>query len=121
MDDQTLEFFNLIRNCYFHPSRLETFPCAGLWSRTMCALLLLWYEESVELFGVRYGNEQIRDRLLNHMTPDQIDTAVEFFMRQDEANSLRQLEMLILGVAVYGDKLAEWLYEHDRRLLAGVS
>lgn len=116
VDDQTLEFFDLIRNCFFHPSRLETFPCAELWSRAMCALLLLWYEESVELFGVRYGNEQIRDRLLNQMTPDQIDTAVEFFMRQDESISLRQLEMLILASAFYGDMLTEWLYEHDQRL-----
>ena len=111
VDDQTLEFFDLIRNCFFHPSRLETFPCAELWSRAMCALLLLWYEESVELFGVRYGNEQIRDRLLNQMTP-----AVEFFMRQDESKSLRQLEMLILASAFYGDMLTEWLYEHDQRL-----
>lgn len=28
--DQTMEFFDLIRNCFFHPSRLETFPCAEL-------------------------------------------------------------------------------------------
>ena len=116
VEDQTLEFFDLIRNCFFHPARLETFPCAELWSRAMCALLLLWYEESVELFGVRYGNEQIRDRLLNQLTPDQIDTAVEFFMRQDESKSLRQLEMLILGVVLYGEMLTEWLYEHDQRL-----
>lgn len=116
MDDQTLEFFDLIRNCYFHPSRLETFPRAELWHHAMCALLLLWYEKNVELFGVRYDNEQIRDRLLNQMTPDQIDTAVEFFMRQDESKSLRHLEMLIFGVVIYGDKLTEWLYEHDQRL-----
>ena len=119
-DPQTQEFFRLMRDCFFHPSRLKTFPCAELWCYAMGAMLMLWYEESAELFGVRYDNEQIRDRILNHMTPDQIDTAVAAFHAQDESKSLRHLEMLILGAVIYGDKLAEWLYHHDQRLEANL-
>lgn len=118
VDDETREFFWLLWNCYFHPSRLETFPCPGLWHQAMCAMILLWVEKRVELLGVDYSREKIRDMLLNRMTPDQLDTAAELFVDLNESRSLRHLEMLILSVGIYGDRFTEKLFAHDERILA---
>ena len=118
VDDETREFFQLLRDCYFHPSRFETFPYPELWRHAMGAVILLWYETRVDLLGVSYSREQIRDMLLKRMTPDQVDTAAELFVDLNESRSLRHLEMLILCVGVYGDRFAEKLYDHDQRMLA---
>ena len=106
-------FPQLLRECYFHPSRDTRFPCPRMKFMAYTAMLLLWCKPVILLLGKAYGREQIQRIVLCQMTPAHLDAAINFFVHSKELTTADHLAELIFAWVVHGDTLTNIQFERD--------
>mgnify|MGYP006969237177 CR=1 FL=1 len=59
MRSSSYEFYSLLRDCYFHPSRNKEYPCEMMKRKTKAALITLWNTEHLKILGKEYNGDKI--------------------------------------------------------------
>ena len=108
-----LTFLQLLRECYFHPSRDAAFPSPEMKRMAHTAMLLLWEKDVILLFGKTYGRKQIRRAVILRMTPEHLDAAINFFSHSQELTTVEHLAELIFASVIHGDTFADIAFERD--------
>lgn len=109
----TLTFLQLLRECYFHPSRDSAFSSPEMKSMARAAMLLLWEKDVVFLLGRIYGRNKIRNIIIEQMMPEHIDKAVNFFVHSKELTTVDHLAELIFACVVHDGTLVDIQFERD--------
>ena len=89
------EFYSLLRDCYFHPSRNMEYPCELMKRKTKAALITLWNTEHLKVLGKEYDGDTIRRILIDEMMPEDVDRAVEFYMHRVAEKTVLNLSITI--------------------------
>ena len=112
----SFEFYSLLRDCYFHPSRNKEYPCEMMKRQTKAALITLWNTEHLKILGKEYDGDTIRRILIDEMMPEDVDRAVEFYMHRVADKTVLNLSITIFLSVILGDKIIDLMYryhEHD--------
>ena len=106
-------FLQLLRECYFHPSRDTTFPSPEMKHMALDAMLRLWEKDVIFLLGKIYDRRKIRSIIIEQMMPEHLDNAVNFFVHSKELTTVNHLAELIFAYAVHDGTLIDIQFERD--------
>ena len=81
MERQTREFELYLDECYFHEERDKNYPSETVKHTARKAMEILWNKQNIEVEGVLYAQEEIRQKLLDDMMPEILDRAVEIYLQ----------------------------------------
>ena len=95
MSYSSREFCRILRECYFHPDNLKSYPSETMMQKTRAALILLWNLEHLEICGKRYNLEFIRHLMLNEMMPEDITRAISYYMHRVKEKTIPSLSVTI--------------------------
>ena len=104
------EFYSLLRDCYFHPSRNKEYPCEMMKRKTKAALITLWNIEYLKILGKEYDGEDIRRILIDEMMPEDIDRAVEFYMHRVADKTVLNLSITIFLSVILREMIIDLMY-----------
>ena len=103
-------FKHELNNCYFHPSRKYASNEVKFIAKE--AMKLLWNMEGIVVKGIHFSNQEIRKRIIQEMTCEDLDRAIA------EAVSNRWI-ILIFEHILFGDRIAEIQFEQTYGRNAG--
>lgn len=106
----SFEFYSLLRDCYFHPSRNKEYPCEMMKRQTKAALITLWNTEHLKILGKEYDGDTIRRILIDEMMPEDVDRAVEFYMHRVADKTVLNLSITIFLSVILSDKIIDLMY-----------
>ena len=104
------EFYSLLRDCYFHPSRNKEYPCEMMKRKTKAALITLWNIEYLKILGKEYDGEDIRRILIDEMMPEDVDRAVEFYMHRVADKTVLNLSITIFLSVILREMIIDLMY-----------
>ena len=118
MSYSSREFCRILRECYFHPDNLKSYPSAMMVQKTRAALILLWNLEHLEICGKRYNREYIRRLMLNEMMPEDITRAISYYMHHVKEKTIPRLSVTIFLSVLLSDAITdmEFRYYEYRKL-----
>ena len=76
MDYKTTQFNYYLDECYFHSERDKEFVSETEKNLARKAMELLWNKENIKVHDITYSNEEIREKLLDEMMPEILDTGI---------------------------------------------
>jgi hypothetical protein len=91
--------------CYFHPSRKYASEEIKFISRN--AMLLLWDMDGISVQGVHFSKSDIRYRMLNEMTCEDLDRAIAEASAKNWNMKFVDFLVLILWHILFGKRLVE--------------
>ena len=91
--------------CYFHPSRKYASEEIKFIARN--AMLLLWDMDGISVQGVHFSKSDIRYRMLNEMTCEDLDRAIAEASARNWNMKFVDLLVLILWHILFGKRLVE--------------
>lgn len=106
------EFYSLLRDCYFHPSRNKEYPCEMMKRKTKAALITLGNTEHLKILGKEYDGDTIRSILIDEMMPENVDRAVEFYMHRVAEKTVLNLSITIFLSVILSDKIIDLMYRY---------
>ena len=99
------QFTKLLDECYFHPSRKYASDEIKFIARN--AMLLLWDMDGISIQGVHFSKSDIRYRMLNEMTCEDLDRAIAEASARNWNMKFVDLLVLILWHVLFGERLVE--------------
>ena len=99
------QFKELLDECYFHPSRKYASEEIKFIARN--AMLLLWDMDGISVQGVHFSKSDIRYRMLNEMTCEDIDRAIAEASAKNWNMKFVDFLVLILWHILFGKRLVE--------------
>ena len=106
----SFEFYSLLRDCYFYPSRNKEYPCEMMKRKTKAALITLWNTEHLKVLGKEYNGEDIRRILIDEMMPEDVDRAVEFYMHRVADKTVLNLSITIFLSVILRETIIDLMY-----------
>lgn len=106
-------FKYLLWEIYFCPQRDEKYSSDALKLKAMHAMYILWNSDKQYALGKVYDKKQIRKLIVQEMTPDMLDSAIEFYLCFKEP-SVFVLANLILITVIYSKPYAEFTFNRER-------
>ena len=103
LDDK--RFKDELDECYFHPSRKYASEEIKFIARN--AMLLLWDMDGISVQGVHFSKSDIRYRMLNEMTCDDLDRAIAEASARNWNMKFVDFLVLILWHILFGKRLVE--------------
>ena len=103
LDDK--RFKEELDECYFHPSRKYASDEIKFIARN--AMLLLWDMDGISVQGVHFSKSDIRYRMLNEMTCEDLDRAIAEASARNWNMKFVDLLVLILWHVLFGERLVE--------------
>ena len=98
--------------CYFHPSRKYANEEIKFIARN--AMLLLWDMDGIVVHGIHFSKADIRYRMLNEMSCDDLDRAIAEASAKNWNMKFVDFLVLILWHVLYGDRFVEIQIEKSR-------
>ena len=98
--------------CYFHPSRKYASEEIKFIARN--AMLLLWDMDGISVQGVHFSKSDIRYRMLNEMTCEDLDRAIAEASARNWNMKFVDFLVLILWHILFGERLVEIQVEQSR-------
>ena len=75
-----IRIFNYyLDECYFHPERDVMYSSDTEKKLARKAMEILWNKTSMEVNGITYQNQEIRQKLVDEMMPEILDRAIEVY------------------------------------------
>ena len=99
------QFKELLDECYFHPSRKYASEEIKFIARN--AMLLLWDMDGISVQGVHFSKSDIRYRMLNEMTCEDLDQAIAEASARNWNMKFVDFLVLILWHILFGKRLVE--------------
>ena len=99
------QFKELLDECYFHPSRKYASEEIKFIARN--AMLLLWDMDGISVQGVHFSKSDIRYRMLNEMTCEDLDRAIAEASARNWNMKFVDFLVLILWHILFGKRLVE--------------
>ena len=103
LDDK--RFKDELDECYFHPSRKYASEEIKFIARN--AMLLLWDMDGISVQGVHFSKSDIRYRMLNEMTCEDLDRAIAEASARNWNMKFVDFLVLILWHILFGKRLVE--------------
>ena len=103
LDDK--RFKDELDECYFHPSREYASEEIKFIARN--AMLLLWDMDGISVQGIYFSKSDIRYRMLNEMTCEDLDRAIAEASARNWNMKFVDLLVLILWHILFGKRLVE--------------
>ena len=103
LDDK--RFKDELDECYFHPSRKYASEEIKFIARN--AMLLLWDMDGIVVHGIRFSKSEIRYRMLNEMTCEDLDRAIAEASARNWNMKFVDFLVLILWHILFGKRLVE--------------
>ena len=103
LDDK--RFKDELDECYFHPSRKYASEEIKFIARN--AMLLLWDMDGISIQGVHFSKSDIRYRMLNEMTCEDLDRAIAEASAKNWNMKFVDFLVLILWHILFGKRLVE--------------
>ena len=103
LDDK--RFKDELDECYFHPSRKYASKEIKFIARN--AMLLLWDMDGISVQGVHFSKSDIRYRMLNEMTCEDLDRAIAEASARNWNMKFVDFLVLILWHILFGKRLVE--------------
>lgn len=103
LDDK--RFKDELDECYFHPSRKYASEEIKFIARN--AMLLLWDMDGISVQGIHFSKSDIRYRMLNEMSCDDLDRAIAEASARNWNMKFVDLLVLILWHVLFGERLVE--------------
>ena len=91
--------------CYFHPSRKYASEEIKFIARN--AMLLLWDMDGISVQGIHFSKSDIRYRMLNEMTCEDLDRAIAEASARNWNMKFVDFLVLILWHILFGKRLVE--------------
>ena len=98
--------------CYFHPSRKYASEEIKFIARN--AMLLLWDMDGIVVHGIHFSKADIRYRMLNEMSCDDLDRAIAEASAKNWDMKFVDFLALILWHVLYGERFVEIQIEQSR-------
>ena len=98
--------------CYFHPSRNYASEEIKFIARN--AMLLLWDMDGIVVHGIHFSKADIRYRMLNEMSCDDLDRAIAEASAKNWDMKFVDFLVLILWHVLYGERFVEIQIEQSR-------
>ena len=98
--------------CYFHPSRKYASEEIKFIARN--AMLLLWDMDGIVVHGIHFSKADIRYRMLNEMSCDDLDRAISEASSKNWNMKFVDFLVLILWHILFGERLVEIQIEQTR-------
>ena len=99
------QFKELLDECYFHPSRKYASEEIKFIARN--AMLLLWDMDGIVVHGIHFSKSEIRYRMLNEMTCEDLDRAIAEASAKNWNMKFVDFLVLILWHILFGKRLVE--------------
>ena len=99
------QFKELLDECYFHPSRKYASDEIKFIARN--AMQLLWNMDGISVQGVHFSKSDIRYRMLNEMTCEDLDRAIAEASARNWNMKFVDFLVLILWHILFGKRLVE--------------
>ena len=99
------QFKELLDECYFHPSR--KYASEEIKFIAHNAMLLLWDMDGISVQGVHFSKSDIRYRMLNEMTCEDLDRAIAEASARNWNMKFVDFLVLILWHILFGKRLVE--------------
>ena len=99
------QFKELLDECYFHPSRKYESDEIKFIARN--AMLLLWDMDGISVQGIYFSKSDIRYRMLNEMTCEDLDRAIAEASARNWNMKFVDFLVLILWHILFGKRLVE--------------
>ena len=103
LDDK--RFKDELDECYFHPSRKYASEEIKFIARN--AMLLLWDMDGISVQGVHFSKSDIRYRMLNEMSCEDLDRAIAEASARNWNMKFVDFLVLILWHILFGKRLVE--------------
>ena len=103
LDDKRFE--DELDECYFHPSREYASEEIKFIARN--AMLLLWDMDGISVQGIYFSKSDIRYRMLNEMTCEDLDRAIAEASARNWNMKFVDFLVLILWHILFGKRLVE--------------
>ncbi len=98
-------FRDELDECYFHPSRKYASEEIKFIARN--AMLLLWDMDGISVQGVHFSKSDIRYRILNEMSCEDLDRAIAEASARNWNMKFIDFLVLILWHVLFGERLVE--------------
>ena len=103
LDDK--RFKDELDECYFHPSR--KYASEEIKFIAHNAMLLLWDMDGIVVHGIYFSKADIRDRMLNEMSCDDLDRAIAEASARNWNIKFVDFLVMILWHVLFGERLVE--------------
>ena len=98
-------FKDELDECYFHPSRKYASEEIKFIARN--AMLLLWDMDGISVQGIYFSKSDIRYRMLNEMTCEDLDRAIAEASARNWNMKFVDFLVMILWHVLYGERFVE--------------
>ena len=105
-------FKELLDECYFHPSRKYASEEIKFIARN--AMQLLWNMDEIVVHGICFSKSDIRYRMLNEMSCDDLDRAIAEASAKNWNIKFVDFLVMILWHVLYGERFVEIQIEQFR-------
>ena len=105
-------FKEALDECYFHPSRKYASEEIKFIARN--AMLLLWDMDGIVVHGIHFSKADIRYRMLNEMSCDDLDRAIAEASAKNWDMKFVHFLVLIMWHVLYGERFVEIQIEQSR-------
>ena len=106
------QFKELLDECHFHPSR--KYASEEIKFIAHNAMLLLWDMDGISVQGIHFSKSDIRYRILNEMTCEDLDRAVAEASAKNWNIKFVDFLVMILWHVLYGERFVEIQIEQFR-------
>ena len=112
MSYSSREFCQILRDCYFHPDTLNSYPSETMKQKTRAALILLWNLKHLEICGNRYNRDFIRRLMLNEMMPEDITRAISYYVHCVKEKTIPSLSVTIFLSVFLSDAITDMEFRY---------
>ena len=112
MRQPLIKNYDELDECYFHPSRKYASEEIKFIARN--AMLLLWDMDGISVQGVHFSKSDIRYRMLNEMSCDDLDRAITEASAKNWNIKFVDFLVMILWHVLYGERFVEIQIEQYR-------
>lgn len=110
------KFNYLLNELCFCPSRDKDYPSKRLKRKAKQALRILWNVEQMHILGKFYNKSEIQKLLIEEMTLDMLDEAIEFYFYCKGEKSVHQLAHQILYFVIFSETIADISYDRVQKI-----
>lgn len=103
------DFFDLMRNCYFHPSR--KYPSDTVKFVASLAMIYLWEKSEIKADGKRFSQADIRALIIEEMTPEDLDRAIGVACFMKWELTFYEFAYMVFRAVLYSDIITQKLFE----------
>lgn len=103
------DFYDLMRNCYFHPSR--KYPSDAVKFIAELAMIYLWELGEIQVDGMRFDNASIRAFMVDEMTPEDLDRAIRVANFLGWKMRFFEFVEMLFRAVLYSDILTQMHFE----------